>query len=488
MGEVIALLNIKTDRIVHPLSLLYVGSALKRAGFDVKIYNIPYDMAGVEGMVSEVLGLKPLFVGVSVFTGIRTAVAAKFSKRFKELSPSTVVVWGGVHPSLVPQQCLEEDFIDIAAIGEGEETAVELAEALSSGTGLNNIKGIGYKANGKIILNEARPLIENLDNFPLDWSLINADECIEVLPDGTKYMEYMSSRGCPFNCGFCYNRAYNKRRWRPHSFRHTVDEILRFRDMTGVKGVVFFDDNFMVDTGRAFQILKFLKDKDIQCVRLMMRLDLVRKDILDTIVELGIRNIFVGFESGSNRVLKLMNKGITREEILEKFKLLSKYPQIAVSASAVIGFPTETWDEICQTADLGVKIAGLVPSNIVTLQTFLPYPGTDLYSLAVKEGFNPPRSSLDWAGFNTFYGDMKLEWLPWANKKTQAIFYRLDKYAKLLNHGSSTTFLRTLAKNAFYLLAKLRLKYRFFGFPFEIFILHRFNRYYRDFTGKVLKR
>jgi hypothetical protein len=83
---------------------------------------------------------------------------------------------------------------------------------------------------------------------------------------------------------------------------------------------------------------------------------------------------------------------------------------------------------------------------------------------------------------------MKLEWLRWATKKTPQILYRIDKYGKLLNRGQSTSFIRTLGKNILYFLAKFRLKHRFFFFPFEIFILHRFNRYYTDFEGKPIRR
>lgn len=482
--EKVVLVNIKSKRIVYPLGLLYVGTALKKAGFDVKIYNISPEE--IDAKIGEIEGLVPLFIGFSVFTGIHTVVAAEMAHKLKKNSPSFTIVWGGVHPSLLPEQCLREDFVDIAVIGEGEETVVELAQSLRDKLDLSAVKGIAFKSAGKILVNDPRPQIKNLDNSNLDWSLININECIEELPDGTKYVAYTTSRGCPFNCGFCYNLAFNKRKWRPQSFGHVTKEIMRLKEISGINGILFYDDNFMVDIPRALKILRFLKDNGIKCVRLEMRLDSLNKDILNAINELDVRAVFLGWESGSNRILKLINKGITREEIMEKMRLFTCFPHIGVSAAGIIGFPTETWDETCQTIDLGLKIAEMIPFNMVTLQTFLPYPGTDLYPLAIKGGLKPPQRAKDWAGYNTFYGDTKLEWLPWATKATSRIFYRIDKYGKLLNHAPSTSFLRSLGKKICYLLARARLKHKFFYFPVEIFILHRFNRY--CYPGKRYSR
>src|SRR3989338_454172 len=382
MNKRIALVAIKTDRVVYPLSILYVGSALKKSGFEVKIYNILPNR--IDDNIQEIIDPDPLFVGFSVFTVIRTAVAARMSQNLKQRSPSLKIVWGGIHPSLVPRQCLEEDFVDMAVVGEGEETAVELALALKQGYGLKGIKGVGFKEEGEIFLNEARPLIKNLDNYGLDWSLINIRGCIDKTTDGLRSISYMTSRGCPFNCGFCYNLAFNKRRWRPYSFEHVTGEIMHMKEIGGIEGVSFHDDNFMTNVPRALKIISFLKDNGIKCLKLEMRVDTLNKEILEAVYKLGVRSIFIGWESGSNRVLKLINKGITREEIIDKFKLLRRFPQIAVSAPAIIGFPTETRQEVYQTIGLGLKIAKLVPSNHIIFQTFLPYPGTELYPLAIK--------------------------------------------------------------------------------------------------------
>jgi len=120
----------------------------------------------------------------------------------------------------------------------------------------------------------------------------------------------------------------------------------------------------------------------------------------------------------------------------------------------------------------------MIPGIVVTYQTFLPYPGTDAYELALKEGLRPPSRTEDYEVYDTFGTSMPLEWLPWADRNTSKLFYRIDKYGKLLTHSESTSALRTLGKKILYNLAKFRLRHRFFAFPFEIFILFKFNRYY----------
>jgi hypothetical protein len=134
--------------------------------------------------------------------------------------------------------------------------------------------------------------------------------------------------------------------------------------------------------------------------------------------------------------------------------------------------------EIYDTVDLGVSLSEIVPDIVVTFQTFIPYPGSYLYQLACENGFSLPAKMLDYDKFDTYKGLMDLTWLPWADEKTKTLFYRIDKYGKLLTHSSGSNIFRTIGKELFYRIAKNRLRSRFFAFPWEIYVLHRFNRYY----------
>lgn len=474
----IVLVKIDCDRVIHPLSTLYLADALKKAGYDVRVYNVFEHET--DAVADEVLKLDPLFIGFSVLTGLQTKLSAAMSAAIKRKAPMIPIVWGGVHPSILPEDCLKKEFVDIVGIGEGEDVIVELAGALSARGPLEKIPGVGFKEpGGSFRINARRAFLKDLDAYRPDWSFEkDFDRCISVLPDGRRQVDFTASRGCPFNCAFCYNLSFNQRRWRKYSFEYVVNEIKYLRERHNVRAIQFHDDNFFVDIPRAFAILEALKSMDVISTSCMIRLDLITEDILKRLSALGTKRIFVGWESGSERILRLINKGLTKELVIEKFKLIAKFPELAVTAASIIGFPTETWRDIYETIDMGVKLAGIVPNIVITYQTFIPYPGSHLYELAIKNGFKLPEDMSGYSAFDTFTGEMKPTWLPWADASTQELFYRIDKYGKLLTHSPGSSRLRTAAKNFFYELARLRLRLKVFAFPFEIAVLHRFNRYY----------
>lgn len=473
----IALVRIESDVVIHPLGLAYLGGALKRAGYEVRIFNIFKDEAA--RTVEAIIDMKPLFVGLSTLTGGQTKHTYEMSKAIKEKDKTLKIVWGGVHPTLLPEDCLKEDCVDMVCMGEAEEAVVELAGRISNGEGLKDMAGIGYKSAGGFVINPRRPFITELDAHEPDWTLVqDFERCVTRLADGRRQIDFVASRGCPYNCSFCYNLKFNERSWRRHSIEYVVDKIGYLNARHGIRAVQFHDDNFFVDMDRAFRILDRLKDMDVVATSCMIRLEALNEDVLRRLRSLGTRRIFVGVEAGSPRVLGLINKGLTRELILEKFELLSRFTDIAVTAATIIGFPTESWDEICQTMDLGVRLAEIFPNIVVTFQTFIPYPGSHLYELAVQNGFSLPKDMSGYDTFDTFTGRMELTWLPWAGRETKALFYRIDKYGKLLTHSRGSNMARSLGKEFFYRLARMRLEKRFFAFPWEISVLHRFNRYY----------
>lgn len=485
MAKKILLLKIENDTVYNPLGLLYVGSYLENKGYEVDLEiissNLFLDPAYIEEKAREILAKNYLFAGFSVLSGPQTKYSAILSRKLKEFNRNFCIVWGGIHPSLLSEQTLLEPYVDIVAIGEGEETAVQLASALSYGKDLKDVAGIGYKKDNAPVFNKERSFLKNLDEIPINWSLIDMQKCLLHIP-GTaeKSFIYVTSRGCPHDCSFCYNRVFNKRRWRTHSIQRVIKDASFLKEKFGVNIISFMDDHFFVDRERSFEILAKLKSMGISCGEFLLRVDEITKESLNRISDLGVRRIFVGVESGNDRVLSLMNKNTNKKMILEKFELLSKYKNIAVNSAMIIGYPTETMREIKDTVNLGLRLSKMVPGIVVTYQTFLPYPGTDAYELSLKEGFRPPLRTEDYAIYDVFGASMPLTWLPWATEKTKMIFYRIDKYGKLLTHSRSTSFLRTMGKKFLYCLAKFRLKMMFFAFPFEISILFKFNRYYNS--------
>lgn len=473
----IALVKVGVDKFLHPVGILYLGDALKKAGFDVRIFNIfPSE---IDRTINDILEIKPLVVAFSTLTGGQTKWTYLMSRAIKKRNKDITIAWGGVHPSMLPEDCLKEDCIDIVCMGEGEELITELSTCLAGSGDLAGIRGIGYKKDREIIFSPPRPFISNIDAYEPDWSLLdNFERSVRTVHRGRRQAEFTTSRGCPYNCGFCYNLKFNDRKWRKHSVEFVLDRIAWLRRERDIRAIDFHDDNFFVDTKRAFYILEKMKEMDVIASRCLIRLDTLNEAVLKELRRLGVRLIFVGWESGTDRILKLVNKGITRQLILEKFELLSRFPDIAVTAASIIGFPTESWDEICQTIDFGVRLAEMVPNINITSQTFMPYPGSSLYELAKKNGFSLPRNMSDYSKFDSYGSQMELSWLPWADKRTSTIFYRIDKYTKLLAHSSGSNIFRTFGKNIFYQISRERLKKKYFAIPWEIPFLYTFNRYY----------
>jgi len=483
MKNKVLLLKIENESVYNPLGLLYVGSYLKNNGYEVGLEIIPSTLflnaADIQKKAKTIAENDYLFVGFSVLSGPQTKYSAILSKEIKKINSKTCVVWGGIHPSLLPRETLSEDYVDMIVIGEGERIALGLADALSRGKDLGSVKGIGYKKEKELIFSSEQEMIKDMDDISIDWSLVDMQRCLLDIPGtGEKGFIYLTSRGCPHDCSFCYNRIFNKRKWRVHSIERVVKDIEELKKDCGINTISFMDDHFFVNRSRSFEILSRLKAIGISCSEFLLRVDEITEESVKRLDDLGVKRIFIGIESGNDRILSLMDKNTTRKMILEKFSILSKYKNIAVTSAMIIGYPTETLKEIKDSISLGLKLSKMIPGIVVTYQTFLPYPGTDAYELAIREGFKPPLSTEGYDIYDSFGNSMPLSWLPWADEKTRILFYRIDKYGKLLTHSKSSSLIRSIGKKVFYYLAKFRLKNMFFLFPFEIAILFKFNRYY----------
>ncbi|MHB9155669.1 MAG: B12-binding domain-containing radical SAM protein [Endomicrobiales bacterium] len=470
----IALVNIVSkfrtveDKTRPPSGLLYVGGALKNAGHEVRVFHL-YEREIAE-TVADIESLAPLFVGFTVFTGYPCYTSALMSKMLKQRMPGLPVVWGGVHPSLDPEGCLREDFVDFTVMGEGEETILELAGEIAGGRRYAGIKGIGYKENGKTVVTPARELLADLDRFRMDWSLVEASSYVRPGSEGNPSLCFITSRGCPYNCGFCYNERFHRRKYRAHSVDYVVREVRELKEKTGINGITFDDDHFLANVPRGLEILKKLKDMGVACDWLELRLEAVTRENMEKLRAAGVKRIFFGWESGCDRILKLVNKKFTRETILEKCALLSEFPEIKYDASAIMAFPTETWDETRETIDLAIRMAETLPNVNFNLGTYMPYPGTPLFELAIKEGFAPPVNIEGWKEFDILTGTVDLTWLEWAGRGTKRKLYLIDKYGHFLDRdiASGKGFFKRLAKTVFYRLARFRMKRRLFAFPFEV--------------------
>lgn len=403
---------------IPPFPLMLLSKVLKDKGFDVKVVHCTEK--DINKWSEKIISDTPLLVGFSVLTGLPTVHSAMMSKRIKEACKknrtSVPIVWGGVHPSLLPEQCLKEDYIDYIIKGEGEIALAELLDHISADKEPKDIPGVGYKKDGKLIINATGPFIKELDDYSYDFDCINLDDYAysgEYDVGGKKVriktIGYYGSRGCPHNCGFCYNLVYNQRRWRAYSAQKVIDDISYLKREHGIKCIDFWDDNFFVDKKRALQILE-----SIDCYsKIEIRIDYIDEALAKRLYELKVVYMLIGGESGSDKILDLMKKGFTSKKLLDGAKILEKY-RLAAQYSFILGIPSETKEQLYETIDLMYAIRLMHKKASFTVGMYLPYPGTELYGLSLKLGFKQPESTEEWNKVDRWRNTVDL---PWANNK-----------------------------------------------------------------------
>lgn len=463
MNKIILFFPILEEREEHllPLSLILVAAPLIKKGYSIKIIDQRTEK-NWQGILLKELKGKPLIVGFSVLTGQQILNALAASRLVKENSQA-MVVWGGVHPSLLPQETLKNQYIDSVVIGEGEETFLELVECLYQKKSYQSVASLAYKKNGRIFVNPRRQFI-NLDSQPaVPYHLVNLEKYIswESFATGRpgRDIAFYTSRGCPHRCAFCYNQEFNQRRWRAQSAERVVEEIKRLIKEYQITSLNIQDDEFFVSLDRVKKICQLLEKEKIKIDFFSScRIDYITRmddDFLGLIANNGFKTLAVGVESGSPKILEMIHKDITREQVLiaaaklKKFNIGGKYYFMA-------GFPQESKADLFQTTDLMRDIKEIDPlARIPAWRIFTPYPGIDLYDISVKEGWRPPTDLEEWAHYD--FESAKMPWLDYTKE--------------------------TIIKNVVYLIKFLGLKnkklswlHRFFGVWVDLrWRCHRFN-------------
>jgi anaerobic magnesium-protoporphyrin IX monomethyl ester cyclase len=233
--------------------------------------------------------------------------------------------------------------------------------------------------------NPERPFITQLDDFRLDFSLIDLEKFIFPLNKYKRVIAYKASRGCPFNCAFCYNNLFNKNRWRFWSVETVVEDIQFLKDKYQIDAVKFYDDNFFVNKNRALEIL----EKINLPAHLEIRIDSISEEIAAKLKEYKVFDMLIGVESGSDRLLQLIDKRFTVDKVIATVGLIEKY-KLPASYSVIVGLPTETKAEFESTIALLYRIYQMHSQAVFTLGAYLPYPGSRMYDFAIANGFKPP--------------------------------------------------------------------------------------------------
>ncbi len=352
-----------------PLGLAYLSAVLRGRGHGVDIVDMNVQRFDYEKFDYSGYDL----VGISSDT-VRFPLASRIARAAR--SRNARVVMGGPHPSFTFVDILERKVADYVVIGEGERAIVELADALSSGERYPDIKGLAYMRDGEVLVNPVE-LICDLDAIPFpDRDNLPLDR-YPYRFDGKYATSLITSRGCPFRCEFCAASEIMGGRWRQRSVENVIEEIELLWRKYGFGSLIFFDDNFTLLPKRAIAISESILRKGIKLSWWAFgRADeIVRnEDMVEAMSEAGCRMMFVGFESGSDEVLREYGKKLKSNISLDAIRVLRKYG-IDVFGSFIIGALSETRGLIERTINFARKL----DLEITQFSVLTPYPGTRLF-------------------------------------------------------------------------------------------------------------
>jgi len=388
----VTLINIRISNTVFmPLGIMYLASVLENNGFKVQLID-SFTYETEEKIIKQISDFDPGYIGFSIVTPSYQK-AKKLRQGLEAVFPDKVYFAGGIHPTILPEKTLGDLDMDFVVRGEGEYSLLEALAALESKAGLDNIKGVIFKDdNGVIKHNPERELINNLDEvpFPQRHSL---DIEKYFIPPGyirsyflDRIANVLTSRGCPMRCTFCCSHLLFSRRVRKRSIGNVMQEVdLLIKDYR-VNGFYFSDETFTIDYGWTLDFCKEIKKRGLPwgCAT---RIDTVDDSLLEQMKRSGCIQVDLGVESGSNRILKIIKKNMTDQEIVNTFSLFKKN-RLRTFATFMIGNPTETKEDIIKTRDM-VK---LIKPSFALFSWFTPFPGTEAYEWMIKDkNINPDK-------------------------------------------------------------------------------------------------
>jgi radical SAM superfamily enzyme YgiQ (UPF0313 family) len=379
-------LNITT--FMPPLGIATIAAVLENAGYEVKILDLnflskrKFSWKQLEESIKEI---KPDIVGITCTTPAVINIL-KITEIIKNINSEIFTVVGGPHASVIPQNLLKiGKCIDFAVIAEGEYTFPELVRRIEDKRGIKDVQGIAYREGEDVILTPKRPYIENLDEipFPARHLLPSLSEyrfaghCYNKLP----VTSMITSRGCPHGCNFCSQGVFG-RRYRARSAESVVSEMEHLVTKYNIKSLMIVDDTFTVDRERICKICELIINRGLDVSWLCYAgVQDVDKDMLIKMKKAGCYQIYYGIESGTQRILNIMNKGVTIEQIKAAVKY-AKEVGIEVRGQFMFGYPTETPKEIRKSIVFAKKLR----LDYAEFGVATPLPGSELYNWAISEG------------------------------------------------------------------------------------------------------
>jgi len=402
-----------------PSSLLALSGPLIQAGYDVKIIDARIENHWKEKVLKELED--SICLGVSVIVGYSLKDAFEISKCAKANFPDVPIVWGGWHAMALPEQTLESNFIDIIVMGQGEITFLELCDCIYQGKKWDKMPGLAYKKNDVVKTNHRRSVVD-VNQFPrFPYEILQMERYLDIRyelidPSEERYRTilYISSIGCPFHCTFCAHQLKTGPMWNALKAERVVEDIAFLATAYGINAVVFYEGEFFISERRVRTIFKRLNEKGIYFKWWANgRADTLLKyddSTFELLKESGCAFLNVGVETGSPNMMKLIEKGVSNQQIIDCARKLKKH-DIIPSYTYIFGLPNETIEDVRASVSLAEKLLDIDSRAMLDKNYFVPYAGTKLFDLSIELGLKQPQTLEEWANISYDQGPHLLPWI-----------------------------------------------------------------------------
>jgi anaerobic magnesium-protoporphyrin IX monomethyl ester cyclase len=468
-----------------PLGILAVSTPLVRAGYEVCLIDSTITPNFQKRVLNELKDA--LCLAVSLVTGPMIKETVEIARAAKELYPDKPVVLGGWHPSLLPHQTLAAPYIDIVVKGQGEDAFLEIVQRIEAGESMKGVEGVGYKDDGQIVFNQPRALRPIRELPPKAYHLADFDAYERVC--GRRWAMYTSSLACPYNCAYCTNDGVYGRKWNALEPEQVVEETMDLTTRYNLQLLWVVDDNFLVDRNRAVGIAEGLVRRDAKfdwsiqaSTNLVNRLTVEELKLLK---RAGLSQVAQGVDTGSPKVMHLMNKDFQKIETV--YAAASKLTQAGIrpSFNMIFGFPGEGESERRESISLIMDICRKYPGAEFWTNIFTPYPGAPILNRAFELGIDVPKTLEGWVEFFPRYTV-----LPWLKGKKHRQVQTMREYLRVAFNRKPIGLTKKHPVNQFVhnlisYPARARLDRNFYSFPVELWVKNIANRVLTPPKSKV---
>jgi anaerobic magnesium-protoporphyrin IX monomethyl ester cyclase len=444
------------------IGIASLATVLKKRGYEVKVLDLQLYNYGLKELTDYIRNYSPNIIGFPLLTPLVPYVF-ELIKGIKSKSAGKIVL-GGPHATILPEETLRDSGADFVVVGEGEYTLLELVKALEKDQKFDTVKGLLFKDNGKVVFTGKRELIKNLDELP-----IPSREFYEInryIPYPNQYKKLpttsmITARGCMYGkCAFCFESALPEHIYRRVSVNRAIEEIGYLKSEYGMKEITFWDDEFVMEKGWVEEFCESLIREKIDIKwSCYARAGLVTRSLLQKMASAGCWNIYYGLESGNQKLLNIMKKGQTLQQMRDAIKWTHE-AGIEARGSFILGLPGETPDIALET----IKFALSLDLDYGQFNLCTPYPGTILHKMCREYG-NFSANSYD------EYTCMKPIFLPVGYKNREQllkmqklayrkIYFRLRYILKSIKRINSWSELKRHFKGLFFLIKMRVLKNR----------------------------